>query len=178
DQSHMMILLVYVDDIILTGSSQAHLHSFINQLGAEFDIRDLGRLNYFLGIAVTYHSDSIHLTYTKYALNILKRHNMLDCKPVSTPMASKGRFSRTHGTPLTYSTFYRQLVGALQYLTMTRPDISYVVQHVSQFIGSPTDAHLEAAKRILHYLKGTPGHCIPIRCSTNSSFLVAFSYAD
>lgn len=61
EQSHKMILLVYVDDIILTGSSQSHLHAFIDMLGAEFDVKDLGRLHYFLRIAVTYHSDFVHL---------------------------------------------------------------------------------------------------------------------
>lgn len=145
-------------------------------LGAEFDIKDLGRLNYFLGIAVTYHTDFIHLHQTKYALEILKRHSMMDCKPVSTPMASKGRLSCTHGAPLPDPTTYRQLVGSLQYLTMM--SISYAVQHVSQFVGSPTDVHYEAVKRILRYLKGTLGHGLPIRHSTDSSFLVAFSDAD
>lgn len=64
DQSYNMILLFYVDDIILTESSQSHLHAFIDMLGAEFDVKDLGRLHYFLGIAVTYHSDSVHLNPT------------------------------------------------------------------------------------------------------------------
>ncbi|XP_017187342.1 uncharacterized mitochondrial protein AtMg00810-like [Malus domestica] len=103
---------------------------------------------------------------------------MLAWKPVSTPMSSKGSLSRTHDTPLSDPTPYRQIVGALQYLTMTRLDISYVVQHVSQFIGSPTDVHYEAVKCILHYLKGTLGHGFPIRYSTDSLFVVAYSDAD
>ncbi|XP_016649656.1 PREDICTED: uncharacterized mitochondrial protein AtMg00810-like [Prunus mume] len=113
DQSHNMILLVYVDNIILTGSSQSHLHAFIDMLGAEFDVKDLGKLHYSLGIVVTYHSDSVHLNPTKYALDILKRSNMQDCKPIFTLMASKGNLSRTNGTALPEPTVYRQLFGVL-----------------------------------------------------------------
>jgi hypothetical protein len=93
-------------------------------------------------------------------------------------MTSKGTLSRTHGTVLADPTPYRQMVGALQYLTMTRQDISYVVQHVSQFIGSPSDVHFEAVKRILRYLKGTLGVGLPICKSPDCSFLVAYSDAD
>lgn len=103
---------------------------------------------------------------------------MQDCKLISTPMASKGNISCTHGTALPEPTVYRQLVGALQYLTMTRLDISYVVQHVFQFFGSTTDVHHEVMKRILRYLKSTLDIGLPIRRSTDSSFLVAYSDAD
>lgn len=119
-----------------------------------------------------------HLNQAKFALDVLQRSNMLACKPVSTPMSSKGSLSRTYGTPLSDPTLYRQIVDALQYLTMTRLDISYDVQHVSQFIGSSTDVHYEAVKRIQCYLKGTLGHGLPIRYSTDSSFVDAYSNAD
>jgi len=178
DHLSVMILLLYVDDIILTGSNSSHLLAFLRTLGAEFDIKDLGRLHYFLGVEVHYHPTSIHLTQNQYTVDLLKRSNLLDCKPVSTPMTSKGTLSRTHGTVLADPTPYRQMVGALQYLTMTRQDISYVVQHVSQFIGSPSDVHFEAVKRILRYLKGTLGVGLPICKSPDCSFLVAYSDAD
>ncbi|CAL2247735.1 unnamed protein product [Prunus armeniaca] len=178
DQFSVMILLLYVDDIILTGSDSPHLLIFLRTLGTEFDIKDLGRLHYFLGVEVHYHPTSIHLTQNKYTIDLLKRSNLLDCKPVSTPMTSKGSLSRTNGTLLGDPTPYRQMVGALQYLTMTRPDISYAVQHVSQFMGSPRDVHFEAVKRILRYLKGTLGVNLPVRWSPDCSFLVAYSDAD
>ncbi|CAL8114837.1 unnamed protein product [Prunus armeniaca] len=108
-----MILLVYIDDIILTGSNQSHLNAFIDMLGADFDVKDLGKLHYFLGIAITYHSDSVHLNPTKNALGILKRSNMQDCKPIFTLMASKGNLSHTHGMALPEPTVYRQLVSVL-----------------------------------------------------------------
>lgn len=89
-------------------------------------------------------------------------------------MASKGSLSSTDGTALSDPIVYRQLVGALHYLTMTCPKL----QHVSQFVSSPTDVHHEAVKRILRYLKGTLGHGLPIRRSTDSSFLIAYSDAN
>jgi transposase InsO family protein len=113
DHLSVMILLLYVDDIILTGSNSSHLLAFLRTLGAEFDIKDLGRLHYFLGVEVHYHPTSIHLTQNQYTVDLLKRINLLDCKPVSTPMTSKGTLSRTHGTVLADPTPYRQMVGAL-----------------------------------------------------------------
>ncbi|XP_021802355.1 uncharacterized protein LOC110746443 [Prunus avium] len=178
DNSRVLILLLYVDDIILTYSDPSHIHTFIRTLGAEFDIKDLGRLHYFLGVEVTYHTDSLHLTQNKYTVDFLKRINLLDCKPVSTPMASKGTLSRTDGTKLADPTLYRHIVGALQYLTMTRRDISFVVQHVAQFMGSLGDVHFEYVKCILRYLKGTLGFGLPIHRSPDCSFLIAYSNAD
>ncbi|KAI5343890.1 hypothetical protein L3X38_011766 [Prunus dulcis] len=165
DQFSVMILLLYVDDIILTGSNSSHLLAFLRTLGTEFDIKDLGHLNYFLGVEVHYHPTSIHLTQNKYTVDLLKRSNLLDCKLISTPMTSKGTLSRTHGTLLADPTPYRQMVGALQYLTMTRPDIFYAV-------------HFEAVKQILHYLKGTLGVGLLVRKSPDCSFLVTYSDAD
>jgi hypothetical protein len=114
DHSSVMILLLYVDDIIPTGSNSSHLLAFLRTLGAEFDIKDLGRLHYFLGVVVHYHLTSIHLTQNKYTVDLLKVNNLLDCKPVSIPITSKGTLSRTHGTVLADPNPYQQMVGALQ----------------------------------------------------------------
>ncbi|CAL2259563.1 unnamed protein product [Prunus armeniaca] len=127
---------------------------------------------------VTYLSGSIRLTQNKYTIDLLKRSNLLECKPCSTPMASKGSLSRTAGHPPSDPSIYRQLVGTLQYLTLTRPNIAYAVQFVSQFMGYPTDLHMEAVKRILQYLKGTLGHGLPFHPSPHSTILVAYSDAD
>lgn len=153
-----MILLLYIDDIVLTGSNLSQLSAFIHALSIEFKVKDLGMLYYFLGIKVSHLKDSIHLTRNKYTLDLLRKSNLLECKPVSTPMASQTSASCTDRSPLTNPTPYHQLVSGLQYLTITHPDIAYAVQHVSQFMSSPSDTHLEAVKRILHYLKGTLGH--------------------
>ncbi|XP_021808645.1 uncharacterized protein LOC110752330 [Prunus avium] len=178
DGSHVLILLLYVDDIVFTGSNPSQLSTFIHALRIEFEVKDLGRLNYFLGIEVSHIKDFVHLTQNKYTLDLLRKSNLLDCKPVSVPMASQTFTSRTDGSPLADLTPYRHLMGALQYLTITRPNIAYAVQHVSQFMSSPSDTHLEAVKRILRYLKGTLGHGLSLCRSHDSSLLIAYSDAD
>lgn len=141
-----VILLLYVDDIILTGSSDSLIESVINYLASRFAMKDLGALHYFLGIEAKRSSSSLELTQTKYTLSVLSKMKMLDCKPCSTPVSSGRKLSVHEGNILDDPTQYRQLVGALQYLTFTRPDITYAVQQVCQFMHCPRDIHLQAAK--------------------------------
>lgn len=98
---------------------------------------------------VSYLRDSAHLTQNRYPLDLLNRINILECKPVTTPTTFKTSLSRSHGSLLLDPIPYRQLMGALQYLTFTQLNISYAFQQVSQLMGSPTNVHLEAVKRIL-----------------------------
>ncbi|GKF93363.1 uncharacterized mitochondrial protein-like protein, partial [Tanacetum coccineum] len=123
-ESCIMYLLVYVDDLILTGNRDHIMVSFISRLHHEFAIKDLGELNYFLGLEATRTSEGLFLSQSKYAHDILKRADLLDAKPVHTPLAANEILS-THGDKYIDSTSYRSLVGALQYLTITRPDISF-----------------------------------------------------
>ncbi|GJU15951.1 uncharacterized mitochondrial protein-like protein [Tanacetum coccineum] len=148
-----MYLLVYVDDLILSGNNEAAITSFISGLNHEFAIKDLGDLNYFLGLEVAYTDDGLFLTQSKYATDILQRANLFDAKPVSNPLAPHVSFTGA-GIPFPEPTLYRSLVGALQYLTITRPDLSYAVNQVSQFLHAPTTDY-QSVKRILHYVKGT-----------------------
>ncbi|CAN6723036.1 unnamed protein product [Malus baccata var. baccata] len=153
----MVVLLLYVDDIILTGDSDACVQSVISQLTTEFDMKDLGILHYFLGLQIDYHSSGLFVHQSKYVHDLLQRTNMLECKPCLTPCHPHQKLL-THGSP-SYSdpTHYRSIVGALQYLTFTRPDIAYSVNQVCQFMHSPLDSHYVAVKRILRYLRGTIG---------------------
>lgn len=137
-----MILLLYVDDILLTGSSLRLLNFFITKLGAEFDIKDLGDLHYFLGIVATRDVDGLHLSQTKYTLDLLRRCHMLDCKPSSTPVAPRIQLSAFTGDPISDPSEYRHILGALQYLTITRPDTAFAVHHLAQFTSNPTNMHL------------------------------------
>ena len=152
--SCIMYLLVYVDDLILTGNDETTITTFISRLNHEFAIKDLGDLNYFLGLEVVYTDHGLFLTQSKYASDILKRANLYDSKPVSTPLAPHVSFT-TDGLSFSDPTLYRSLVGALQYLTITRPDLSYAVNQVSQFLHAPTIDHFQSVKRILRYVKGT-----------------------
>lgn len=171
----MLYLLVYVDDIILTGNSDALLPSFISRLRKEFAIKDLGRLNYFLGLEVTYTSNGLFLSQSKYAFDILTRADMVDCKPVSTPLAT-GESLHSIGDLFNDPTLYRSLVGVLQYLTITRPDLAFSVNMVSQFLQQPTNEHFQAVKRLLRYVKGTLHFGISF--NRGDSSLVGYSDAD
>lgn len=176
--SQVMILLLYVDDIVLTGNTSRLLSSFISTLGHEFEIKDLGALHYFLGLEVSSLSSSLYLSQTKYALDILRRSNMLECKPCGTPLSAKTHLCTTSTTPLADATEYRHLVGCLQYLTLTFPDIAYAVHHVSQFVSSPHMDHMLAVKRILRYLKGSLDLGLFFRPSVGTLSLHTYSDAD
>lgn len=127
------VLLVYVDDIILTGTSLSKITKVKQFLDITFRIKDLGDLKYFLGLEVTCTSRGIHISQRKYALEILKESGFLDCKPAKTPITAKSTFKLTSpdGNLLPDITAYRQLVGKLIYLTSTRPDLTFAVQQLS-----------------------------------------------
>ncbi|KAJ0806207.1 putative RNA-directed DNA polymerase [Helianthus annuus] len=122
----IVYLLVYVDDIIITGSDPQLIQSFITRLNKEFSVKDLGVLGYFLGLEVAYSDTGIYLSEAKYAHDILACAGLLDSKPVDTPLSTADTF-HSKGDPFHDPTLYRSLVGALQYLTITRPDLSYAV---------------------------------------------------
>ncbi|WOH15951.1 hypothetical protein DCAR_0935499 [Daucus carota subsp. sativus] len=103
------------------------LDEFVTQLGAQFAIKDLGPLNYFLGIQVQKYKDGIFLSQSKYITDLLHNTNMADCKPVSTPMSIKPTTSVVGAALYPDVTHYRQIVGTLQYITLTRPDIAFAV---------------------------------------------------
>jgi len=174
-----IFLLIYVDDIIVTSSSSDAVDALIQDLKKDFALKDLGDLHYFLGIEVNKVSDGILLSQEKYASDIIKRVNMQHCKSVSTPLSTSEKLSAQDGELLGPAdvTRFRSIVGALQYLTLTRPDISFSVNKVCQFLHSPTTSHWSAVKRILRYLKFTVSTGLKIKRS-NSILVSAFSDAD
>ncbi|GJZ86599.1 retrovirus-related pol polyprotein from transposon RE1 [Tanacetum coccineum] len=174
--SCIMYLLVYVDDLILTCNNESLLTSFTTRLNQEFAIKDLGDLSYFLGLEVSYTNDGLFLSQAKYATDVLTRAALLDSKPVSTPLAANEVFV-TGGSLFANPTLYRSLVGALQYLTITRPDLSYAVNQASQFLHAPTDAHFQSVKRILRYVKGTITYGLIFR-RPHSNSILGYSDAD
>lgn len=130
-------LLLYVDDIVLTALSLSLLRQVIAALQQEFSMKDLGPLHHFLGLSVTSHDDSLFLSQRHYILEILERAGMANCKPCSTPVDMSAKLSGVEGSPVADPTHYRSLAGALQYLTFTRPDISYAVQQVCLHMHDP-----------------------------------------
>jgi histone deacetylase 1/2 len=150
-------MLIYVDDIIVTSSSPAAVDAVLKDLRMDFALKDLGHLHYFLGIEVKHVSSGIVLSQQTYISDVLQRVGMGDCKPVTTPLSTSEKLSLNEGEPLNDgdSTRYRSIVGALQYVTLTRPDIAFSVNKVCQFLHAPTTLHWTAVKRILRYLKHT-----------------------
>ncbi|XP_039131879.1 uncharacterized mitochondrial protein AtMg00810-like [Dioscorea cayenensis subsp. rotundata] len=140
--------------VIKPGSNSKLLTNFITLLHSEFSMKDLGPVHHFLGIEVQRSTNTLHLSKTHYAQTILDKAQMLDCKPMTTPMESKTK-GLHDDTPLSDPTFYSSLVGALQYLTLTRPDLSFSVNYVSQFMQSLTIASMKMVRRILRYVKGS-----------------------
>lgn len=162
--SEVLLLLLYVDDIILIGSSSCLLSSFVSTLSTSFSMKDLGDLHYFLGMEVTKSNsrNNLLLTQRKYTLQLLEKTTMLECNPSSTPVESGPRVSIHTGELLANPSDYRSIVGALQYLTLTRPDIAFAVNYASQFLHAPTSEHMLLVKRILRYLKSSLGSGITI----------------
>nr|XP_020177599.1 uncharacterized mitochondrial protein AtMg00810-like [Aegilops tauschii subsp. strangulata] len=119
---------MYVNDIILTTSSPALLQQITARLGTKFALKDLGDLHYFLGIEVVRHATAFFLHQQKYAYKLLERAGMLNYKPAPTPVDTKAKVSAIEGSPASYAPFYRSIVGALQYFTLTRSNIQYAVQ--------------------------------------------------
>jgi hypothetical protein len=140
DGTNIFYLLVYVDDILLTGSNSAMLHRLIQLLSSKFKLRDLGVVHYFLCFEVQSTGMGLMLRQHKYILNILTRAGMTSCKPVDTPV-SYSKVIILPDNPFSDPTQFRQIVGALQYLTFTRPDICNAVNKVCQFMHAPTDSH-------------------------------------
>ena len=169
-------LLVYVDDIVLTGSNPRLLKDFIARLSNEFAMKDLGDLHYFLGIEVHHTPQGLFLSQSKYALDILERASMVDCKPISTPMVV-GQHLSGNGSPYANLTHFRSIVGALQYLTITRPDLAHSVNTMCQFMHAPTEEHYQAVKHILRYIKGSLHFGLTIY-SDSERRLLAYSNAD
>ncbi|GKB69872.1 ribonuclease H-like domain-containing protein [Tanacetum coccineum] len=167
-------LLIYVDDIVLTASSTALLQRIISFLHKEFDMTDLGALIYFLGISVTRDARGMFLSQKKYDIELLEGAHMSNCNATRSLVDTESKLG-SNGDPISDSTFYRSLAGGLQYLTFTRPDISYVMQQICLHMHDPREPHLAALKRVLRYVCGTLDFALQLYASPTSSLVV---YAD
>nr|CAN79780.1 hypothetical protein VITISV_041885 [Vitis vinifera] len=151
----LAIVLVYVDDLIITGDDVEEICRTKENLSVRFEMKELGQLKHFLGLEVDRTHEGIFLCQQKYAKDLLKKFGMLECKSISTPMEPNAKMCEHEGKDLKDATMYRQLVGSLLYLTLTRPDISYAVGVMSRYMQNPKKSHLEAIRQILRHVKGT-----------------------
>ncbi|CAL9026369.1 unnamed protein product, partial [Prunus brigantina] len=169
----LVIVLVYVDDILVSGPDSSVCNLFIKKLSSLFPVKDLGPLHYFLGLEVQRTNEGLFLHQGKYLMDLLQKTKMEGAKPCSTPL---GTTKLDHGgTPLDNPTEYRSIVGGLQYLTWTRPDISFAVNQVSNSCMLQLFPYA-SSQRILRFLKGTPSHGIWFRKGPLT--LSAYSDAD
>ena len=133
-----LLLGVYVDDLVVTGSSKEAIAQFKHQMQSVFSMSDLGLLSYYLGIEVDQRPGQIVIAQSAYAGKLLEKAGMEDCHPVATPMQPRLKLSRKAGGERVDGTHFRSVVGSLRYLTHTRPDITYAVGYVSRFMEEPT----------------------------------------
>lgn len=172
-----MVVLVYVDDLIVAGNNNRRCDQFKKYLQSCFQIKDLGALHYFLGLEVMRTADGIHLCQGKYTRDIITEAGLKDAKHVETPIPQHHGLSNEDGELLDDAPAYRRLVGRLLYLTLTRPDLTYAVHLLSQFMQKPRKPHMEMAKRVVRYLAKAPDQGI-LYPTNNSLVLKAYGDAD
>jgi hypothetical protein len=176
-EGKFMAVLIYVDDLVIAGNCSDTCINFKQYLRKCFHMKDLGPLKYFLGLELARGSTGLFICQRKYILEILEECKMLDCKPSTFPTEQNQRLALDKGPTYSDPPRYRRLVGRLIYLTITRPEITYSVHILSQFMQSPQQAHWDAAMRVLRYLKSTPGQGILLP-KENDLQLMAYCDSD
>lgn len=153
-------MLMICWSLVLNPSEIAHLKSFLH---TEFTIKDLGRLQYYLGIEITYVPEGITMSQRKFSNELISDCGLTECKDVNTPLPLHIKLNPDLRTPLLDPTSYRALIGKLNFLTHTRPDLSFSVQYLNQFMQNPSSAHMEALLHVLSYVKATTGQGILLK---------------
>nr|GEW80631.1 ribonuclease H-like domain, reverse transcriptase, RNA-dependent DNA polymerase [Tanacetum cinerariifolium] len=182
----ILLVGVYVDDLIVTGTPKREIDKFKDQMKEIFKMSDLGLLAYYLGIEVTQSGGDISIKQSAYARKILKEAGMLESNETIIPMDPGTRLTKTAEGTMVNSTEYRSLIGCLRYLLHTRPDLSYSIGLLSRFMQEPEEQHMKAIKKVLRYVKGTKDYGItykhnresPISWSTQKQATVALSSCE
>jgi hypothetical protein len=161
DKLGYLLVGVYVDDLIITGSSEVAIDEFKKEMKKSLSMSDLGLLTYYLGIQVEQKEGVTTLCQGSYALKILENAGMKGCNPCHVPMENRLKLSKNDKSLPVDKTKYRSVIGSLRYLVNTRPDIAYSVGIVSRYMEDPRGSHWSAVKQILRYIAGTVNYgCI------------------
>ena len=172
----LLCVAVYVDDLFVTGTNMRVIDNFKQEMATKFEMSDLGKLSYYLGIEVNQHEDGITLNQSRYALKILEEAGMSDCNAVQIPMDSGLKLSKSEGEREIDATNYRKTIGCFRYLLHTRPDLSYCIGVLSRYMQSPRESHGIAMKQCLRYLKGSTSYGLTFdRSTSNMKKLVGYS---
>ena len=141
ENGHLLLVLVYIDDSIITGSNSTKVQQVIQDMQKTFALKDLGELSYFLGIEVFKLQNGIHLSQAKYMTDLLAKDDLVSCSPVPTPISTGQYLTKDSGTDIANISQYRSIIRALLYVTLTRPEISFTVNKLSQFLSHLKTSH-------------------------------------
>ncbi|WVZ21733.1 hypothetical protein V8G54_000277 [Vigna mungo] len=179
-QRETLLVYLYVDDLLITGSSVAEIEEFKTKMKNEFEMTELGSLSYFLGLEFVQTNSGILMHQKRYVLSTLERFNLSNCNCTTIPVIANLKLTSQQEETKVDATLYKQIVGTLRYICNTRPDISYGVGLISRFMHDPRQSHLAAAKHILRYLKGTVdfGLLFPKKSESTHGTLEAWCDAD
>jgi hypothetical protein len=172
-----LLVSVYVDNLVMTGTKDAEVAAFKEEMKATFQMSNLGLLSY-LGIEVHQGDSGITLRQTAYVKRVIELAGLTDCNLALTPMEERLKLSRDNTTEEVDAMQYRRLVGSLRYLTNTRPDLAFSVGYVSRFMQRPTMEHQQAVKSIIHYIVGTLDHGLYYPRCPGEAHLVGYSDSD
>lgn len=155
EEGNILIVSLYVDDLIFTGSDEKMFKEFKKSMEREFDMTDLGKMHYFLGVEVIQREEGIYIFQRKYAREVLERFGMRDFNSSKNPIVPGCKLMKDKDGVKVDATMYKQIVGYLMYLAATRPDLMYVLSLISRFMSCPTELHMQTVKMVLRYLNGT-----------------------
>ncbi|XP_020677779.1 uncharacterized protein LOC110096260 [Dendrobium catenatum] len=157
-----MFLLVYIDDILITGNNESAISNLLINLNSQFSMKHLGPASQFFGISIQSTKDTYFLSQSAYALSILQQTNLAKCNSLSNPSVTKQPSNFKPDNTISDATVYRRITRGLQYLTITRPDIAHSVNNLAQHMHDPAPVHLYLLKPLLRYIKGTINFGLPI----------------
>lgn len=155
EESNIIIIQIYVDDIVFGGTSEKLCKDFANLMTSEFEMSLMGELTYFLGLQVKQSKEGIFVYQAKYIKEMLKKFGMENAKAIGTPMSTSTKLDKDDQGISVDQKLYRSMIGSLLYLTASRPDIMFSVCLCARFQSNPKESHVLAVKRIFKYLIGT-----------------------
>lgn len=173
-----LIIGVYVDDMLITGTNVAIINKFKTEMSEQFEMSDLGKLSYYLGLEVEQEKDCTKIRQSTYARKLLEKAGLSECNPSKYPMELKVQLDKDVKGKSVDPTMFRSIVGGLRYLVHTRPDIAFSVGMVSRFMERPTVLHFNAVKKILRYVKGTVEYGLSYRKGAGNYILSGYSDSD